>query len=195
MNYQHEEEFYQTIVAEMSKQFEFSSAWTFSRKGGGLIDEYIINNEEYVGIGSGAFSYLDGGLYVNTFSIDQYIRCVDAGKHPITGKRIYGRMDQMRYRFMMELFGLRLDKKAWIERFGHSIERSLPAEMAFFQARGAFAVNNSEELILSSTGRYMLIIMMREFFAGINRVRDQARQAIFELGGEKATQAALHPQP
>lgn len=193
VNHDHEGEFYRAIVAEMAQQFEFSSAWTFSRKGGGLIDEYIIESEEYVGIGSGAFSYLHGGLLVNTFSIDQYLQLLGEGRHPITGKRVYSLKDQQRYRFMMDLFGLRLDKAAWKARFGEPVERSLPFEMAFFQAVGAFAVNDSKEILLSNTGRYFLIIMMREFFSGINQVRDQARQAVFNNGGEKATQAVLHP--
>ena len=34
-----------------------------------MIDEYIVDYEEYVGIGSGAFCFLDGALYVNTFSL------------------------------------------------------------------------------------------------------------------------------
>ena len=60
------------IAGELSRQFELSTAWTFSRKGGGLIDEYIVEYEDYVGIGSGSFSYLDGTLLVNTFSLKQY---------------------------------------------------------------------------------------------------------------------------
>jgi menaquinone C8-methyltransferase len=37
-----------------------------------MIDEYIVDYEDYVGIGSGAFSFLDGALYVNTFSLGEY---------------------------------------------------------------------------------------------------------------------------
>lgn len=190
VGYQHEEEFYQTIVSEMAKDFEFSTAWTFSRKGGGLIDEYIVESEEYVGVGSGSFSYLNGGLFVNTFSTSLYQRYIEAGLSPITGKRLYGKFDQMRYRFMMELFSLRLDKTAWKKRFGRSVERSLPIEMAFFVANGAFSENTPDALTLSPAGRYMLVVMMREFFAGINRVRDQARQSLNEAGGKKVNRLA-----
>ena len=161
-------------------------AWTFSRKGGGLIDEYIVESEEYVGIGSGSFSYLNGSLYVNTFSLDTYRQFISERKAPITGKRRFVKMDQMRYRFMMDLFGLHLDKRAWKERFGRSVERTLPLEMAFFQASGAIAENTPDAITLTPHGRYMLVVMMREFFAGINRIRDQARQAVLEAEDGKA---------
>ncbi len=180
VEYSREAAFYELIVQELSREFELSTAWTFSRKGGGLIDEYIVESEEYVGVGSGSFSYLNGSLYVNTFSLDDYRQAVGARKAPIAGKRRFFKLDQMRYHFMMGLFGLRLDKAAWKARFGRSVERSLPIEMAFFQASGAFAENNAEYITLTPHGRYMLVVMMREFFAGINRIRDQARQAALE---------------
>jgi len=181
-----EAEFYALIVEELGRQYELSTAWTFSRKGGGLIDEYIVESEEYIGIGSGSFSYLNGALYVNTFSLDTYRQMVGDRKAPITGRRRFNKADQMRYRFMMDLFGLRLDKHAWKERFGRSVELLLPVEMAFFQASGAFAQNDADCITLTPQGRYMLVVMMREFFSGINRIRDQARQAVVEEESGKA---------
>ena len=50
-----------------------------------MIDEYIVDYEEYVGIGSGAFSYLDGALYVNTFSLREYGERLGAGRMGVAG--------------------------------------------------------------------------------------------------------------
>jgi hypothetical protein len=58
-----------------------------------------------------------------------------------------------------------------------SIELALPAELAFFRLNGAFDQDDAEAITLTPTGRYLLVVMMREFFSGINRVRDQARQS------------------
>jgi coproporphyrinogen III oxidase-like Fe-S oxidoreductase len=188
VEYTRENEFYEMIVQQLGREYELSTAWTFSRKGGGLIDEYIVESEEYVGIGSGSFSYLNGSLYVNTFSLDAYRKFIAANKSPVTGKRRFYKTDQMRYRFMMDLFGLKLDKHAWRRLYGRSVERSLPLEMAFFQASGAFAENTSEYITLTPFGRYLLVVMMREFFSGINRIRDQARQTLLGLeDGESST--------
>ena len=71
MEHSQEAEFYD-IISGAGAGVRAFTAWTFSRKGGGLIDEYIVESEEYVGIGSGSFSYLNGTLYVNTFSLDAY---------------------------------------------------------------------------------------------------------------------------
>ena len=64
-------------------------------------------------------------------------------------QRSFGIHDQMRYRFMTELFGLRLDKKRFQADFGIPIELGLPLEMAFMIMNGAFEKNTSEELVLS----------------------------------------------
>lgn len=191
VEYRREAELYHLIVQELTREFDLSTAWTFSRKGSRLIDEYIVESDEYVGIGSGSFSFLQGALYVNTFSLETYRKMVASGHAPITGKRRFSKIDQMRYRFMMDLFGLRLDKPAWKARFGRSIEQSLPLEMAFFQASGAFAENTPEAITLTPHGRYLLVVMMREFFSGINRIRDQARQAMLTV--EPAELKQLQP--
>jgi menaquinone C8-methyltransferase len=174
----HEEKSYDLIVHEMGKQFELSTAWTFSRRGGGLIDEYIVENEEYLGVGSGSFSYLNGALYVNTFSLEAYRHLVAAQRSPATGMRRFNKLEQMRYQFMMDLFGLRLDKQAFQQRFGTAVENALPLEMAFFSSAGAFAENSPQQITLTSRGRYLLVVMMREFFSSINRIRDQAREEV-----------------
>jgi hypothetical protein len=86
----------------------------------------------------------------------------------------------MRYRLMMSLFGLHLDKRAFKKDFGHSPERGLPLEFAGLHAMGAFDRNDADECTLSERGRYLLVAMMREFFVGVNDVRDQARAALPE---------------
>jgi coproporphyrinogen III oxidase-like Fe-S oxidoreductase len=172
----HEEQLYDLIVSEMSGTYDLATAWTFSKHGGGLIDEYIIDNEEYLGVGSGSFSYLDGAIYVNTFSLDAYRTAIATHRPAATGMHRFNPLEQMRYRFMMDLFGLALDKKDFQQRFKLPVELALPMEMAFFASVGAFAENNAERITLTARGRYLLVVMMREFFSGINRIRDQARK-------------------
>jgi len=43
---------------------------------------------------------------------------------------------------------------------------------------GAFATDNDEELTLTPMGHYLMVVMMRQFFIGVNKLRDQARQAL-----------------
>ena len=86
----------------------------------------------------------------------------------LMGKATFSKHDQMRYRFMMQLFGLRLDKRQFKKDFGVSVERGLPVEMAFMKASGAFDRDNADELTLTPKGRYLMVVMMRQFFIGVN---------------------------
>ncbi|NOY46251.1 MAG: coproporphyrinogen III oxidase family protein [Deltaproteobacteria bacterium] len=178
VSYTREHRYYEALCQALDGAFEPATAWTFSRRAGQMIDEYIVDYEEYVGVGSGAFSYLDGTIYVNTFSLREYDERIASGRLSAAGARRYPLREQMRYRFMMDLFGLRLDKKAFRDRFGVGVERGLALEMAFFRAVGAFDRDDAEALTLTPKGRYLLVAMMREFFAGVNQFRDQARAAL-----------------
>ena len=164
--------------------FEHGSAWTFNRRGtdaagdDAMIDEYVVDYEEYPAIGSGGITYLGSNLYVNTFSVKDYNFAIESGRMSIMGKTTFSKRDRMRYRFMMQLFGLRLDKRAFEHDFGCSVEAGLPVEMAFMRAAGAFATDNADELTLTPKGRYLVVVMMRQFFIGVNSLRDQARAAL-----------------
>jgi menaquinone C8-methyltransferase len=178
VDYEREYQYYRAITEGLSDTFSPASAWTFSRTGGGMIDEYIVDYEDYVGLGSGAFSFLDGAIYVNSFSLKEYGDRVSAGKPGVVQSRAFNKGERMRYRFLMSLFGMRLDKREFQRDFGVSIDLGLAMEMAYMRACGAFAVDNSDELVLSPMGRYLLVAMMREFFIGVNNLRDQARLAL-----------------
>lgn len=172
-----EARYYEIVCRKLEKHYEYSSPWSFSRSAT-LIDEYIVRSEEYVGLGSGAFSYLDGTLYINHFSLEQYHRAVDSGRTSAFARRRYHRKARMRYRFMMELFGLRLDKRRFRRDFGVGVTRGLPLEMAFLRATRAFAKDDGRELVLAPGGRYYLVVIMREFFSGVNYIRDEARRTL-----------------
>jgi menaquinone C8-methyltransferase len=171
--------YYELVDREVAGHFEPASAWTFSKEKGGMIDEYIVDYDEYVGIGSGAQSFLGGRIFVNTFSLSDYAKRVGAGQLSLSeaGPQ-YSHRSLMRYRFVVDLFGLRLDKARFRADFGVPVERALWPEMSFMRAAGAFEKDDAECLTLTRTGRYLLVVMMREMLAGSNRLRDEARAAL-----------------
>ena len=145
---------------------------------GGMIDEYVVQYEEYPAIGSGGITYLGNSLYVNTFSLREYGEAIENGRMSIMGRTDFNIHDRMRYRFLMQLFGLRLDKLQWERDFGMTVENGLPFEMAFMKLVGAIDRDTPEELTLTPKGRYLVVAMMRQFFIGVNNLRDQARAAL-----------------
>lgn len=182
VDYTKEEQFYHQIYDGFcggeNPEFRPSSCYTFSREEGTMIDEYVVNYEEYPAIGSGGISYLDGSLYINTFSLRDYSQRIADGGLSTLAQTKFPKRDWMRYRFMMNLFGLSIDKRAWKERFGCSVAQGLPVEYVFMKANGAFDRDDDEMLTLTPKGRYLMVVMMRQFFIGVNSLRDQARAAL-----------------
>ena len=180
VNYVKEKRYYELISEGLAggeaPEFEHSSAWTFSRRSDSMIDEYVVDYEEYPAIGSGGMSFLNREYFINTFSLDEYRKRISAGEMSTDGSVRFGKRDHMRYRFMMKLFGLRLDKIEWERDFGISVERGLPLEYLFFKLNRAFETDDMNEITLNSRGRYLMVAMMRQFFIGVNSVRDKARE-------------------
>lgn len=176
IDYAREAEYYRVVCEGLAPEFEPASAWTFSQDRGGMIDEYIVDYDEYVGLGSGALSFVGGRIFNNTFSLRDYESRIAEGRSSVAmAGRPYGRRARMRYRFVTDLFGLRLDKRRFEADFGVPIERGLPLEIAFMKLAGAIATDTPEEITLTATGRYLLLVMMRETLAASNDHRDHAR--------------------
>ena len=171
-----ERHFYQVIAERMlGAGYERSSAWCFSRRSG-LFDEYIVERDEYVGLGSGSFSYLQGSLYANTFSISQYKHLVNAGKTGIVRRRKMSERDQMRYLLLMKLFGGSLNKQATEDRFDGRFTRKLWPELIALKTIGAIK-DTGDSWVLTESGQFLWVLLMREFFSGINSLREQMKHS------------------
>lgn len=176
VTYGREREFYEAILDRMPDAYRPSSAWCFSR-GDGVIDEYVADRDDYVGLGSGAMSYLNGTLYAASFSINRYIRLVNSGHSGITRQHRFGLRDQMRYYFLMRLFGLELDKAVAEARWEGRFRRALWRDFAFFTALGAIQ-DTGGSWKLTRKGMYIWVLMMREFFIAVSNFRDLMRIGI-----------------
>jgi coproporphyrinogen III oxidase-like Fe-S oxidoreductase len=142
-----------------------------------MFDEYIVEHEEYLGLGSGAFSYLQGSLFASTFSINHYLRLVDAGKTGTVGRRDILQRDQMRYYLLMRLFGGSLDLATAEDRFSGAFQRTLWPELAVLRTMGAIR-ESARTLTLTEYGNYLWVMLMRKFFTGVNNLREEMRHNI-----------------
>jgi hypothetical protein len=73
---------------------------------------------------------------------------------------------------MMALFGRQVDLPA-LHRISSAKGYALWLEILFLRLSGAFRGQK-----MTRFGRYLSVVMMREFFAGVNNVRDIARRAL-----------------
>jgi coproporphyrinogen III oxidase-like Fe-S oxidoreductase len=177
VDYRREPVLYRQIANHMlDAGYTRSSAWCFSRQPG-LLDEYIVDEEEYLGLGSGSFSYLNGALYATTFSINHYLRLINGGGTGIVRRRAMSTRDQMRYYLLTRLFGGSLDLNAAERRFQGKFEKTLWLELTALKLSRAVAGTDSG-LELRGWGYYLWVMMMREFFIGVNNFRDEMRHHI-----------------
>lgn len=181
--------FYDLIRERLQPEFVPSSAWCFTRRGHGL-DEYIVEADHYVGVGSGAFSYLDGTLYATTFSLKLYGQRIAQGLTGVTTSHRLATGDQMRYSLLMRMFGLRLDREWAIARYGKRFFRRLWGELRTLETFGA-AVPDRAGWRLTDRGMYWLMLMMSAFFESVNGYRDAMRAHVLEEQEEAAALVAI----
>jgi coproporphyrinogen III oxidase-like Fe-S oxidoreductase len=177
VDHSRERNLYQVFARRMlANGYTRSSAWCFSRQSS-MFDEYMVENEEYVGLGSGAFSYLQGSLFASSFSINHYLRLATAGKTGTMRRSDMSQRDQMRYYLFMRLFGGCLNQLAAEARFDGRFRRTLRPEIAALRTIGAIRESGGE-LVLTEIGCYLWVMMMREFFNGVNNLREEMRHHI-----------------
>ena len=177
VNFNREKKLYNLVARRLEHNYDSSSAWCFSRKKSAkaLIDEYVVDYDEYAGLGSGAIGYLHGICYANTFDINKYIVLLNQGKLPLMALRKFERKDQIRYDFLMKLFSTKLNVAALEEKYDGKFLKSLWKEMIAFVLAGAFRYF-PPNLYLTPRGRYLWVVMMREFFIAVNNFREFCRK-------------------
>ncbi len=174
ISYRQEKYFYELICSSLQSEYGHGTAWCFSRKNS-MIDEYIVDYDEYIGAGSGAFGYVNGTCIANTFDLAEYSKKIQDGKLPIFAQKKFSPTEQIQYDFMMKLFGTTLDLARMEQKFGGKFSRTLWKEIPFMKLIGALKASENEKLNLTPKGRYLWVVMMREFFTGVNNFRDICR--------------------
>jgi len=165
-----EKQFYDVILSQLYHGgYKASTAWCFSR-GERMIDEYIIESDDYIGIGAGSVSIVRGNFYVNSFSLERYHELTEAERLPIVGWRRLSARENRRYYLLTKLFGMKLDIEAFRRRFGEDKGSGLWPELAFLKTFGL--VEGHGSLRVTEKGMYPVSVMMRDFFAALNTLRE-----------------------
>ncbi len=176
VDYGKEERFYKRIVERLIPPYRFSSAWCFSKKKA-MIDEYIVDYDEYAGLGSGSIGYLNGVCYANTFHISEYIDRINKGDMPVTAFRNFSMKERVRYDFMMKLFGMKLNVADLEKKYDGHFCSLLWREIIAFSLVGGMRYRDPC-FCLTKRGCYMWVIMMREFFIAVNNFREFCRKQV-----------------
>jgi len=166
-----ERRFYDLILKTMrASGYRPSTPWCFS-KGDQIIDEYIIEHDDYIGIGSGAVSLERGIFHINTFSLERYEKYLREGNFPVMGWRRLSELEAMCYYLLTRLFGLELDEAHFRLRFGAALRCELGGMLRYLKLAGTIREADGK-LRVTREGMYHVSAMMREFFMSLNRLRE-----------------------
>lgn len=176
---QNEARLYAQILKTLASDFVPLSSWAFSHKGSEIFDEYVVDNAEYVGIGSGSFSFLNGTLYINTFSLKTYAQRIQNGQMGVIRERKYSKKAQLQYRLMVELFGGKASMERFQTLYGADLEKDLFKEIAFLRLSGNI-FKQGNVYYPTQKGKYLFLSMMKEFYIGMDRVREESRAILKE---------------
>ncbi|MCK5679767.1 coproporphyrinogen III oxidase family protein, partial [bacterium] len=152
VNYGREKLYYQEIFKQLADDYKPGSAWCFSRQEA-MIDEYIVDYDEYLGVGSGSFSYLNGKIMANTFSVEEYCDKLENNQPAVAFCKEFSLLERMRYDFMIKLFGTKIDMADIRRRYGNLFDEALWKELTLFKGLKALK-QDGNQLSLTPKGYY-----------------------------------------
>jgi coproporphyrinogen III oxidase-like Fe-S oxidoreductase len=166
-----EKKYYDLILKSIYEEgYQASTVWCFSH-GSKMIDEYIVDNADYIGIGAGSVSFVNGHFYVNSFSLGKYAELLENDRLPIVRRRDLSKSEYLRYYLLTKIFGTKIDTRQFYDQFGTDIHRELGIELSLLKLAGAVK-EKDHKIIVTPKGMYIVSVMMREFFASLNTLRE-----------------------
>lgn len=174
---------YAVIMNTLGNHYRQLTSWTFGRTHDEGFDEYVVDHDEYLGVGSGAFSFLGSSLYVNTFSLRRYNERIKAGMTGVERRRNFDKHAVLQYRLLLGLFSARLSRKYFREVHGVNLDKALFKEMLGLRIAGAVKDNpeDPDNLIVTDAGKFLGLVMMKAFYSGMDNVRAELRKPLRDI--------------
>lgn len=174
---------YAVIMNTLGNHYRQLTSWTFGRTHNEGFDEYVVDHDEYLGVGSGAFSFLGSSLYVNTFSLRRYNERIKEGKTGVERRRQFDKHAVLQYRLLLGLFSARLSRKYFREVHGVDLDKALFKEMLGLRIAGAIKDNpeDPDNLIVTDAGKFLGLVMMKAFYSGMDNVRAELRKPLRDI--------------
>ena len=174
---------YAVIMNTLGNHYRQLTSWTFGRTHDEGFDEYVVDHDEYLGGGSGAFSFLGSSLYVNTFSLRRYNERIKEGKTGVERRRQFDKHAVLQYRLLLGLFSARLSRKYFREVHGVDLDKALFKEMLGLRIAGAIKDNpeDPDNLIVTDAGKFLGLVMMKAFYSGMDNVRAELRKPLRDI--------------
>lgn len=173
---------YRLILDTLGSRYNQLTSWTFGRTNDEGFDEYVVDYDEYLGVGSGAFSFLGDSLYVNTFSLRRYGERIAQGFTGVERRRQFNDHAILQYRLMLGLFSHRISRKYFRDVHGVNLDHALFKEMLGLKIAGAIKDDpkDPDHIIVTDAGKFLGLVMMKAFYSAMDNVRAELRKPLKE---------------
>ncbi len=172
-------DFYNIIREELSDYY-LNNAWSFSKNKTDLSDEYVIENSEYIGLGSGAFTHLDNQLFINAYDLIQHSDLINKNSNAVMAVSSKFKVKKhIQYQFLVHLFSGSIDIEKFDKLFKVSLQDSLKYELFMLKLLNAIYIEKGK-IYPTRFGEFLTVVMMREFYTGMDNIRNMLRKSIIE---------------
>ncbi|MEW6522945.1 MAG: coproporphyrinogen-III oxidase family protein [Bacillota bacterium] len=168
---------YRSIHGYLDEQgFQQVSVWGFGR---GQAPRYSsVTRDYYIGLGAGAGSHVPGSIYLNTFSVKEYMRSCCEDRLPVALKMDLSHALSAYYWLYWRLYDTRIPKEQLFELFGaHNPKLTwLLRTLSFL----GMAEDTRDQVTLNERGAFWVHLAQNYFALNyINKVWSVARETPF----------------
>lgn len=155
------------LLTTLSFGYKPDTPWCMSKisKGKQLIDEYITEYPDFIGIGASSIGKISNYVYVNTFSPQKYIKFINKRKFGITRSIKLKKLDKELFDIQSSLFGLYVRKPVRIISITSFILWSL-IHLVFS------ALGNIKDIRENIQLLYALHLIQKTLYTGMNTLRE-----------------------
>ncbi|KGM98299.1 coproporphyrinogen III oxidase [Clostridium novyi A str. 4552] len=137
-----------------------TSVWTFGKNN---IDKYSsITRDKYIGFGPSAATLTSREFKINTFSVEEYIKCTNSGKKATALTMKFSKRTRALYWLFWNAYTLKLSNKKFYELFNVNLEEFFKLELKIGEMFKLIK-KVPEGYILTKRGAYIYHLMEQKY--------------------------------
>ncbi len=140
---------------------ERASVWSFTKKG---VKKYSsVTVPKYIGLGAGAGSLVPGFFFINTFSVNEYVKFMAKERKPPVALTIkLSEKEEMFHWLYWRIYETEITKKDFEEEFGRDFDSTFKKIFSLFEMMG-MAKDYGENIVMSDRGNYWVHVLQNVF--------------------------------
>ncbi|WP_394132783.1 coproporphyrinogen III oxidase family protein [Shewanella maritima] len=160
----------------MGDKYVMEFPWTYSRNSGQSNDnKYVLDGEDCFGVGSGAFGRYGEQFRISSFDIPHYIERINKGLSGTCYTKPLSQQSLLQHHLLMMMGHGLLDNQQFKAHTGKSLWQAFPIELAYLRTIGAIQ-KQGDNYTTTTVGQFIALKMFSGFLAGMDYLRDQARE-------------------